>query len=95
MQEYPMKVLRFLFAAIHLAGFVGIGAVFIYFERTFLRQDSYDLFDPALHLIVLLNMLTSPLFWIMLVITIAGHFGKVKLELLIGKRLRKEWGKSE
>ena len=95
MQEYTMKALRSIFSAIHLVGSAGIGVLFIYIEWTYLRQDFSDLFNPSMHLVVLWKMLTHLLFWILLAIAIAGYFGKVRLDLWIGKRLREEWGKSE
>lgn len=90
-----MKILQFIFGAVRFAGIVGIGALFIYIEWGFLRQDSSEIYNPAMHFTVALNMLTSPLFWGLLVIAVAGHFVKVKVDLQIGRRFREEWGKSE
>ncbi len=90
-----MKALQFLFAALRFVGFAGTGVLFIYIEWTYLRLNFSDIFNPVTHLIVLWEMLTLPLFWVLLAIGAVGYFGSVKINLWIGKRLREEWGKSE
>jgi len=90
-----MKAWKLLFTALRFVGFGGIGILFIYIEWTYLRQNFSDLYNPSMHFVAALKMLASPLFWVLLVIAVAGYFGTVRLNLWIEKQLREEWGKTE
>lgn len=69
-----MKVLRGLFGLLHIIGYAGNGILFLYIEWCYVRNDWVEILNPFLHIKVLITLLTTPLFWIFLVLTVLGLF---------------------
>lgn len=60
-----MKILKVPFGFVYGVVFVGNGIPFVYVEWSYLRQSFLQLFNPNLHLQVVVTLLTLPLLWIL------------------------------
>ena len=69
-----MKALQSLFGLLYGAGFIGNGLLFLYVEWSYMRQSFLQVFNPLLHLQVVLTLVTMPLFWILTAVTVVGYF---------------------
>ncbi len=69
-----MKALQGLFGLLSLAGVIGNGLLFSYVEWSYLRQSFLQVFNPLLHLYVVLTLVMMPLFWILTTVTVCGYF---------------------
>lgn len=70
-------MLRFLAAISRVcwaAGFWGNGLLFLYVEYSLLRDNFARIINPLLHLEVIGVLLSLPLFWVLLALTLLGHF---------------------
>jgi uncharacterized membrane protein YdbT with pleckstrin-like domain len=83
-----MKALQGLFGLLYGAGFIGNGLLFLYVEWSYLRQSFLQVFNPVLHLQVVLAMLTMPLFWILTVVTVLGYFAMASVQKHIDEAAR-------
>lgn len=74
-----MKVLagvfRVFFGFLWVVGVVSNGLLFLYVEWSYLRESFFQLFNPLLHLQVMLTLLTMPLFWILTAAIAIGYMG--------------------
>jgi hypothetical protein len=52
------------------------------------RQSFLQVFNPVLHLQVVLAMLTMPLFWILTVVTVLGYFAMAGVQKHIDEAAR-------
>lgn len=75
-----MRLLQILFSVFWGVGYLGNGILFLYVERTYLRQSFVQIFNPLLHLQVLGTLLTIPLFWIFLVMAVVGYYAATSIE---------------
>lgn len=69
-----MKGLQGFFGMIYLLGFIGNGLLFLYVEWFYISKSFLQIFNPLLQIQVIVTLLTMPLFWILLVITLLGLF---------------------
>jgi hypothetical protein len=74
-REWMMGGVALLLGLMYISGYVGNGLLFLYIEWTYISQSFLNLFNPLLHFQVLWSVLTSPIFWVLLVFTVIGHFG--------------------
>jgi len=81
-----MRLLQFFFAALWVIGYVGNGILFLYVEWIYLRQGWVQIFNPFLHIQVLLTLLSIPLFWFLLAMAIVGYYLTAVIEKQIDRK---------
>ncbi len=76
-----MRNLLSLFVAMRIAGLLGILAFFIFIEWRFIHGGRADGGSRLMQqLFAVVTMLMLPHFWILLAVTLVGHFGKRRIE---------------
>lgn len=81
-----MRLLQILFSIVSIAGYIGNGILFLYIEWSLLRQGFIQVFNPFLHLQVLVILLTNPIFWVFLAMALVGHYVATRLEKHLEQR---------
>ena len=81
-----MRLLQFFFSVLWVIGYVGNGILFLYIEWFYLRQGWVQIFNPFLHVQVLLTLLSTPLFWILLAMAIVGYYLTTAIEQKIDRK---------
>jgi cell division protein FtsX len=81
------KFLRGLFAALRGAGLIGIVVLFLHVEWRFVHGNFYNFFKPLVQLFVVGSCFILPLFWILVGITVASHFGMRAMRKNLGDEL--------
>lgn len=56
----------------HAIGYGGNGLLFLYIETVGILRNPINLINPLYHLQVIIALLTTPLFWLLLLVTLAG-----------------------
>lgn len=84
-----MRLLQTIFTILRGIGYLGNGILFLYVEWKFLRQSFVQIFNPLLHLQVLGVVLTSPLFWIFLVLALVGYYAAKSVDKYLEKDARR------
>ncbi len=69
------KFFRGLFAVLRVAGLIGIVVLFLHVEWRFVHGNFANFFKPLVQLFVIGSCLILPLFWLLVGITLASHFG--------------------
>jgi hypothetical protein len=69
-----VKALQVASFIVWLLAFSGNALLFVYVEWSYLRQSFLQVFNPFLHIEVVLTLITLPLFWILLAVTALGLF---------------------
>ncbi|MGI6570028.1 MAG: hypothetical protein ACOX27_03045 [Caldicoprobacterales bacterium] len=69
-----MKLLKGFFGLIYIMGYIGNGLLFLYIEWLYIREDLIQIINPLLHFQVIFTLLKTPLFWILIVVTLLGFF---------------------
>lgn len=76
-----MSNLRTVFRIIRIVGLLAILAFFIFIEWRFIHGGRADGGSRLMQqLLAVVTMLLLPHFWILLAITLVGHFGKRRIE---------------
>ena len=70
-----MAFIRILLTTAYAIGLIGNSPLFLYMEWTFLWQDVVHMFNPFLHLQILGVLLATPLFWVLLGVTVVALLG--------------------
>ena len=81
-----MRLLQFFFSVLWVIGYVGNGILFLYIEWSYLRQGWVQIFNPFLHVQVLLTLLSTQLFWIWSAMAIVGYYLTTAIEQKIDKQ---------
>ncbi|PZO34899.1 MAG: hypothetical protein DCF17_19810 [Shackletoniella antarctica] len=84
-----MRVLQIFFATLWCIGYLGNGLLFIYIQWSYLRQGWIQIFNPFLHIQVVITLLTTPLFWIFLMMAILGKYLADSIEARINAKNKK------
>jgi hypothetical protein len=66
------RAIGYTAVAMYFVGCSGLIALFSWLDWPNIRQNFWNLLDPFTYLNVLVAMLTLPLFWILLVLALAG-----------------------
>ena len=74
------KIIKYILVGMYYIGFIVNSILVLYVEWTYLRQSFFQIINPFLHLQVIIALLTMPIFWILLAITIVGYFGATSIE---------------
>lgn len=75
-----MRLLQILSIVFWGVGNLGSGILLLYVEWTYLRHSFVQMFNPFLQLEVLGTLLSIPLFWIFLGMTVLGHYAVEAVE---------------
>lgn len=75
-----MRNLMSLFIAMRIAGLLAIGALFLYVEWRFIHGNLSNALNLLVQLYVVGSVLLLPLFWVLLAVTLVGHFGKRRID---------------
>ncbi|GEM86388.1 hypothetical protein [Meiothermus granaticius] len=70
-----MQILGGIFGVVWMIGFAGNILLFLYAEWLLIRESFWNLINPLLQLGAIIQLLTWPLFWIFVAITLIGYFG--------------------
>ena len=86
-RQSNMKNLRTLFAAMRAAGLIAIAALFLYVEWRFIHGNLANALNLLIQVFVIASTLLLPLFWLLLGVTLIGHFGKRRIEKRVEQSL--------
>lgn len=75
-----MKVLQGLFFFIAVSSTILNAILFLYVEWSYISQSFIQIFNPLLHFQVIFTLLVTPLFWILLIISVVTFFAIQGLE---------------
>jgi len=71
-----MQAARNFFVVLRASGAIAILVLFLYVEWRFIHGNFANAFNAFVQLFVIGSVLILPLFWFLVVITLAGHFGE-------------------
>lgn len=83
-----MRLLQFFFVTLWVIGYTGNGILFLYIQWIYLRQGWIQIFNPLLQVQILLTLLSTPLFWIFLLMAILGYYLASVIEKQIARKKR-------
>ncbi|WP_407272817.1 hypothetical protein [Radiobacillus sp. PE A8.2] len=75
-----MKLISFLFVGMHLIGYIGMGFLFLWTEWLYLSSNFLQILNPFLHFQVIFSLITTPVFWIFVALSILGFFASAGVE---------------
>lgn len=81
-----MRLLQILSIVFWGVGNLGSGILLLYVEWTYLRHSFVQMLNPFLQLEVLGTLLSIPLFWIFLGMTVLGHYAVESVEQRLNRR---------
>ena len=78
----PMPVLKGVFGLVGMLGFVGQILLYLTIMATAISEHPINIVNPLLHVQIILQMLVTPLFWILVAVTALGYFAAVGAEAM-------------
>jgi hypothetical protein len=75
-----MRLLQIIFIILWIAGYLGNGILFLFVEWSFIHRNFIQIFNPLLQLQVLAAVLSTPLFWIFLVMALIGYYAATSID---------------
>jgi hypothetical protein len=72
-----MKALTWFFTGLYIIGYGGNTLLLLYVEWALVMNNWWELLNPFFQLKVLYYMVTQPLFWILVGITVLGMFASI------------------
>jgi hypothetical protein len=84
-----MRLLQLFFTTLWGIGYVGNGILFLHIEWTYLREGWIQIFNPLLHIQVILTLLSTSLFWLFLVMAVVGYYLTAAIERQINTKREK------
>lgn len=76
-----MNILQRILECVGMFGYAGNTFLIMYIYWTYLSENLLQIINPFLHFSVIFKLLTTPLFWFFLVITILGQTASQKREM--------------
>lgn len=85
-----MRNLLSLFITMRIAGLLAIGALFLFVEWRFIHGNLSNALNLLIQLFVIGSVFLLPLFWVLLAVTLVGHFGKRRIEKRVEEPVTEE-----
>ncbi|NQU09002.1 MAG: hypothetical protein HQ583_10590 [Candidatus Abyssubacteria bacterium] len=85
-----MRNLLSLFITMRIAGLLAIGALFLFVEWRFIHGNLSNALNLLVQLFVVGSVFLLPLFWVLLAVTLVGHFGKRRIEKRVEEPVTEE-----